>query len=146
MHGRDVPASDGSVYERLNPITGELATRAAAATLDDARAAAASAAAAFPAWSALGPSARRARLSAAADELERRAPDFYAAMAEETGATLAWGRFNVSLAAAMLREAAAMTTAVVGEIIPSDKPGLTAMALARAGRRRARHSALERAR
>ena len=129
MHGRDVPASDGSVYERLNPITGELATRAAAATLDDARAAAASAAAAFPAWSALGPSARRARLSAAADELERRAPDFYAAMAEETGATLAWGRFNVSLAAAMLREAAAMTTAVVGEIIPSDKPGLTAMAL-----------------
>ena len=29
----------------------------------------------------------------------------------------------------MLREAAAMTTAISGEIIPSDKPGLTAMAL-----------------
>ena len=35
-------------------------------------AAAASAAAAFPAWSLLGPGERRARLSAAADEIEAR--------------------------------------------------------------------------
>jgi acyl-CoA reductase-like NAD-dependent aldehyde dehydrogenase len=39
------------------------------------------------------------------------------------------GRFNVALAAAMLREAAALTTQVGGEIIPSDKPGALAMAL-----------------
>ena len=50
-------------------------------------------------------------------------------MADETGATEAWGRFNVTLAAAMLREAAALTTQVVGEIIPSDRPGVTALAL-----------------
>jgi len=50
-------------------------------------------------------------------------------MAEETGATEAWGRFNVALAAAMMREAAALTTQVVGEIIPSDRPGVTAFAL-----------------
>ncbi|MGD0564611.1 MAG: aldehyde dehydrogenase [Roseiarcus sp.] len=129
VHDRDVSASGGSVFERLNPITGEPATRAAAATIEDAKAAAASAAAAFPGWSAAGPGERRARLSAAAAELERRAGDFYEAMAEETGATEAWGRFNVALAATMLREAAAMTTSIVGELIPSDKPGLTAMAL-----------------
>ena len=129
LHGRDMAASDGAVYERLNPITGKTATRAAAATVDDARAAAAAAGAAFHGWSSLGPSERRKRLSAAADEIERRAVDFYEAMMKETGATEVWGRFNVSLAAAMLREAAAMTTSNVGEIIPSDKPGLTAMAL-----------------
>ena len=129
VHGRDIASSDGAVYERLNPVTGEPATRAAAASVDDAIAAAASAASAFPRWSAIGPGERRARLSAAATELERRAADFCDAMAEETGATEAWGRFNVALAATMLREAAAMTTAIAGEIIPSDKPGTIAMAL-----------------
>jgi vanillin dehydrogenase len=129
VHGRDLAGSTGAVYERLNPITGEPATRAAAASVDDARAAAASAAAAFPRWSATGPSERRARLDAAAAELERRASDVCQAMAEETGATESWGRLNVSLGAAMLREAAAMTTSVAGELVPSDKPGLVAMAL-----------------
>jgi acyl-CoA reductase-like NAD-dependent aldehyde dehydrogenase len=126
---RDLPAADGAVFERLNPITGDVATRAAAASVADAQAAAAAAAAAFPAWSALGPSERRARLAAAADALERRGPDFLAAMAEETGATEAWGRFNVALAAAMMREAAALTTQVKGAIIASDRPGVTAFAL-----------------
>jgi acyl-CoA reductase-like NAD-dependent aldehyde dehydrogenase len=50
-------------------------------------------------------------------------------MATETGATAGWAGFNVSLAADMLREAAAMTTQISGEIIPSDKPGCLAMAV-----------------
>jgi len=129
VSNRDLPAADGVVFERLNPITGNVATRAAAASVADAQAAAAAAAAAFPAWSALGPSERRRRLAAVADALERRGPDFVAAMADETGATEAWGRFNVALAAAMMREAAALTTQVTGEIIASDRPGVTAFAL-----------------
>jgi acyl-CoA reductase-like NAD-dependent aldehyde dehydrogenase len=125
----DLPAADGVVFERLNPITGDVATRAAAASVADAQAAASAAAAAFPAWSGLGPSERRRRLAAAADALEGRGDEFVAAMAEETGATEAWGRFNVALAAAMMREAAALTTHVTGEIIASDRPGVTAFAL-----------------
>src|SRR5208283_2385908 len=74
---------------------------------------------AFPSWSALGPGERRARLQAAAIELEAREEEFLEAMAEEIGATESWGRFNVALAASMLREAAAMTTAICGEVIPS---------------------------
>ena len=54
-------------------------------------------------------------------------------------------RFNVALAAAMLREAAAMTTQVDGEIIPSDRPGVDRVRAAPAGRRRARRRAVERA-
>ena len=37
--GKDVGASNGAIYERLNPVTGELASRAPAATPDDADAA-----------------------------------------------------------------------------------------------------------
>ena len=108
----DVPASDGGTFERLNPMTGEVATLAAAATAADAGNAVAAAAEAFPAWSALGPGERRARLLRAADCLERRAPDFVRAMAEETGSTAGWAHFNVFLATGMLREAAAMTTQI----------------------------------
>jgi acyl-CoA reductase-like NAD-dependent aldehyde dehydrogenase len=48
-------------------------------------------------------------------------------MIAETGATPAWAEFNVRLAADMLREAAAMTTQVVGEVIPSGTAGRIAM-------------------
>jgi len=37
--------------------------------------------------------------------------------------------FNLMLAASMTREAAAITTQIGGEVIPSDKPGCLAMAL-----------------
>jgi vanillin dehydrogenase len=127
--GKDCPASDGATFDRLNPMTGERATRAAAATIADAASAVSAAAAAFPAWSALGPGERRARLSRAAANLEARTADFVDAMAEETGSTAGWAHFNVHLAAGMLHEAAAMTTQIAGEIIPSNRPGLTAMAV-----------------
>ncbi len=53
-------------FERRDPVTGEVATRAAAATIADAVAAADAADAAFPAWSARGPNERRAMLTRAA--------------------------------------------------------------------------------
>jgi len=85
--------------------------------------------AAFPGWSALGPSERRSRINRAADLLARKAEDFTALMAEEIGASSAWAHFNVLLASGMLREAAAMTTQIAGEVIPSDRPGSFAMAI-----------------
>src|SRR5262249_44934541 len=112
-----------------NPVTGERATTAAAASVEDAKLAADAASIAFPAWSELGPNARRALLNKAADALEAKVEDFAAAMIEETGGTGPWARFNVALASGMLREAAAMTTQITGEVIPSDKPGLFAMAV-----------------
>lgn len=127
--GAERVASDGRTFRRLNPITGEVASEAPAATVADAIAAADAASAAFPAWAALGPNARRAALLKAADALAARGNEFVAAMAEETGATEPWARFNVMIASSMLREAAALTTQVAGEVIPSDKPGCMAMAV-----------------
>ncbi|HRD85527.1 MAG TPA: aldehyde dehydrogenase family protein, partial [Rubrivivax sp.] len=63
----------------------------------------------------------------AADALEARAPRFVEAVPAETGATGLWAGFNVMLAAGMIREAAALTTQIGGEIIPSDVPGSLAM-------------------
>ncbi|MGX5667965.1 aldehyde dehydrogenase [Rhizobium daejeonense] len=127
--GAEHAASTGRTFRRLNPVTGEVASEAAAATVADATAAADAAAAAFPAWSALGPNARRAILLKAADALAAKGDAFVAAMASEIGATVAWARFNVMLASSMLREAAALTTQVSGEVIPSDKPGCLSMAI-----------------
>jgi acyl-CoA reductase-like NAD-dependent aldehyde dehydrogenase len=92
-------------------------------------AAAEAAAAAFPDWSALGPNARRALLNRAADQLEARADAFVETMANELRASEPWARFNVMLGTGMVREAAAQTTQIAGEVIPSDKPGLLSLAL-----------------
>jgi acyl-CoA reductase-like NAD-dependent aldehyde dehydrogenase len=92
---RDVSAADGRTFERIDPLTGLVATEAAAATIADAVAAAEAAARAFAAWSALGPSERRAKLMAAAEVVSSRAEDFAEAMMAEIGATAAWCEFNV---------------------------------------------------
>ncbi|MFN7101512.1 MAG: aldehyde dehydrogenase [Pseudorhizobium sp.] len=125
----EVQASDGRRFERVNPISGEVATTAAAASVSDARRAADVAARAFPAWAGMAPGQRRKLLNAAADQLEGKAEEFVAAMAAETGATAGWAMFNVRLAADMLREAAAMTTQINGEVIPSNRAGSLAMAV-----------------
>ena len=44
-------------------------------------------------------------------------------------ATEGWARFNVMLATGMIREAAAITTQIGGEVIPSDKPGCMAFSI-----------------
>lgn len=123
------PRAAARQFERRNPVTGEVATRAAAASVEDGLAAVAAAQAAFPGWAAQGPNARRALLNKAAAAMEARASDFVDAMMAEIGATEGWARFNLMLAASMIREAAGLTTQISGEVIPSDKPGCIAMAV-----------------
>jgi benzaldehyde dehydrogenase (NAD) len=65
----------------------------------------------------------------AAAALEAKKDDFVAAMMAETGSTAGWAMFNLGLAAGMVREAAALTTQIAGEVIPSDKPGCLSLAL-----------------
>jgi benzaldehyde dehydrogenase (NAD) len=116
-------------FQRLNPLTGAPASSAQAMKASDIPAITARAAAGFPLWAAMGPNARRAVLMKAAVALESRADDFVAAMMGEIGATKGWAMFNLGLAASIVREAAALTTQISGEVIPSDKPGCLSMAL-----------------
>jgi len=129
IDGKAVAATGGRVFERRNPLDGSVASRAAAATPGDARAAVDAAARAFPAWSQTPPAKRRELLVKGAHALEARAADFTAAMSAETGASAIWAGFNVHLAADMLIEAAALTTQISGEVIPSNVPGSLAMAV-----------------
>jgi acyl-CoA reductase-like NAD-dependent aldehyde dehydrogenase len=127
--GTNVAAQGGATFERRSPVTGAVVSRAAAASAADARAACDAAAKAFPVWSALGPNARRKHLLEAAAKLRARSADFSRLCVEETGAIAGWGHFNTGFAATILEEAAAMTTQVTGETVPSDHPGTFAMAL-----------------
>jgi len=87
------------------------------------------AAEAFPAWSLSGPNLRRELLNRAAELLQARSERFVERMVAETGTSVGWAQFNVRGGIAALREAAALTTQVGGETIPSDQPGCLAMTL-----------------
>lgn len=125
--GESRPAANGELFKRANPFAKHDVTQAAAATVEDARAAAKAAHMAFMEYSQSGPGERRLKLLKAADLMEARQPDFIKRMMDETGATSGWAGFNVKVAAATLREAAALTTQVQGQLIPSDVPDSLAM-------------------
>ena len=129
INGAYVPAEGGRTFTRANPVTGDVVTEAAAASLSDVAKAVDAAAGAFSAWSVTAPGERRKKLMAAAANLTARADDIVQAMKEEIGATEAWARFNCMLASDMLVEAASLTTQIKGEVIPSNRPGSTAMAI-----------------
>jgi acyl-CoA reductase-like NAD-dependent aldehyde dehydrogenase len=126
------PASNGATFERRHPLSGELISTGAAATVEDAKAIAESSAAAFASWSTSGPSARRAILLKAADLLEGKVKEFCEVMAKEVGASELWAGFNVMGSASLLREAAGLTTQIQGETLPTDKPGTVSMTLRQA--------------
>ncbi len=132
INGEAAQARGGATFTRRNPFDGAVATTAPAASLADVQAAVDAAAAAFPAWRSTAPGQRRALLLKAAHALEARADDFARAMASEIGASGLWAGFNVHLAADMLVEAAALTTQIEGQIIPSDMPGSLAMGVRQA--------------
>ncbi len=102
-------AEAGAVYERHDPASDRVTTRAASASRQDARDAANAAAAAFPAWSHTTPQERSHILLQAAALVERRSQDFVSAMREEIGSTRAWAEFNCALGADMFRQAAKYT-------------------------------------
>ena len=120
-------ATEGKTFDRSHPLTGELVTRAAAASVSDAITAVDSAAAAFATWSKTGPSERRNILLKAADIMEQRTPELIEAMASEVGAAQLWAGFNGFLTTNLLREAAGLATQIQGETIPTDKPGVLSM-------------------
>jgi vanillin dehydrogenase len=127
--GEYVPAISGKTVETVESLTGEPIARVAAAGAEDVDRAVEAAAAALEAWSGMPPVARREILHRAATILGERATEIAATMSREMGATTPWCMFNAHVAKGMLSEAAAQTYSTVGQIIPSDVPGLTAFGM-----------------
>ncbi len=129
IDGQSMPAQGGATFDRIDPVKGSAASKAAAARSADVNAAVESAMKAFPEWAATGPGRRRELLLKSAEKLMAHQKDFVDCMIAETGATEPWAQFNVAFAAGILREAASITSQITGEVIPSDVPDNLAMAI-----------------
>jgi vanillin dehydrogenase len=129
INGDYVPALDGRTTQDLNPYTGEVYATVAAGGVADVRRAVDAAEAAFPAWAALSPSARRRIFLKAADILESRVAEVIEVMGGEVGAVAGWGGFNTMLATKMLQEAAAGISQSIGEVLTTDTGEQLSLAL-----------------
>ncbi len=129
IDGQWVGALDGTVYDDMNPYTGEIFARVPAGKRADARRAVDAAAAAFPAWSRTLPAQRQALFLKAAEILEGKRDEIVRILAEETGCTFGFAMFQTMFTPGLLREAAAQAHAPIGEIIPADLPGAMHMAI-----------------
>lgn len=106
--GHQQDAQGGATYDRLQPVSDQVATRAASASVRDAIEATNAAAAAFPVWSQTSPQARAGILCRAADLIRQRQDDFVEVVAHEIGGSERWARFNCDLAADIFRHAASL--------------------------------------
>lgn len=127
--GDTVAANNAATYDRLDPITSRVATRASAASTHDAMEAANSAAAAFPAWSGTSADKRAAILSEAADQIIARTDEFKTIMADEIGASEKFAEFNCQVGAKILRHAASMCDQIESFSEIKDEHGRTSMAI-----------------
>ncbi|MBD3679978.1 MAG: aldehyde dehydrogenase [Rhodobacteraceae bacterium] len=121
INGRSVGSPEGVTYERRDPMSDAVVTRASAGCVEDALAAADAAAAAFPSWSSTRPDERAALLHEAARLFEARGDEVVAIAANEIGSSEAWIRFNIEIACQILRQAAELA-ALVGEEHPDVAP------------------------
>jgi acyl-CoA reductase-like NAD-dependent aldehyde dehydrogenase len=121
--GEWVDAEGGKTFEDRDPFGGEVVANVPASSRADARRAVEAAAAAFPAWSQTAPEARQLVFLHAADQLESRRDEVVDLLARETGSTFGFAMFQMHFVAGLLRQAAAIPYAPLGQVLPTDIPG-----------------------
>jgi acyl-CoA reductase-like NAD-dependent aldehyde dehydrogenase len=129
--GEWIDADSGATFDDADPFTGGVVARVPAGARSDARRAIEAAGAALVGWSTTPPAARQAIFLRAAEILERRREELVSLLARETGCGFGFGVFQLDFVAGLLRHAAALAYAPIGEILPSDLPGAFAMAVRR---------------
>jgi acyl-CoA reductase-like NAD-dependent aldehyde dehydrogenase len=118
--GEWAPATGGATFDDFDPFTGDIVARVAAGTRADARRAVDAAAEAFPGWWKTPPAEKQRIFLKAADVLESRAEDVAGWLTRETGSTFGFAMFQLHFVPGLLRQAAALAYAPIGEVIPSD--------------------------
>jgi len=127
--GEWVASTSGATFDDLDPYTGQVMAHPPRGTGDDAAAAVAAAAEAFPDWAALPPAAKQDLFLRAADLLRERQPELVRLATVETGCTFGFGMFQTEFVIGLLRQGAGLVYAPTGTVIPSDMPGALAMGL-----------------
>jgi len=120
-------SQNGETFEDKDPYTGEVVARMANGSRADARRAVEAADAAFATWSKAPPAQRQRIFLSAADILERRSDEVVSWLARETGCGFGFGMFQMGFVPGLLRQAAGVAYAPLGQILPSDLPGAFAM-------------------
>lgn len=122
LDGAALPIDQNHVFPIVNAASGKTVHYAQGATVDQALAAADSAAKAFKTWKKATVSVRRDLLLKTADIFEARMQQFMKYQIDETSTDETWARMNVTLAVNYLKETAARISSVTGSIPQIDKP------------------------
>ncbi|WP_296424610.1 aldehyde dehydrogenase family protein [Yoonia sp.] len=123
INGERYAAASGLTFDRRDPFSDAVVSRAPAACAAEALKAVNAAAAAFGDWSATPGHARAALLLKAADALGDREDAFFDHMAGEVGASRDWVRFNLKLAQGILRQAAELPALMQDERVQNAAAG-----------------------
>ncbi|MBM2616027.1 aldehyde dehydrogenase family protein [Actinoplanes sp. LDG1-06] len=129
--GAEVGPAGGGWHPDYDAYTRAVLAEVASGDADDARAAIEAAHAAFPAWAAMPPTERQVIFLRAADALARRADEVLGLLAAETGCGPVFGHMQLDFCLALLRQAAGLAHAPIGQILPTDLPGSRALAVRR---------------
>lgn len=131
IDGEWTAAADGSLFEDINPYTGQTFASVANGSRADAEKAVVAAHSAFPGWASTPPGEKRLIFLKAAEILETRQKDIARLLAVETGTTIAFAGYQAKLAPNYFREAACQVHRITGKILPSDIPGSFSMVMRR---------------
>ena len=126
INGQEVTTKN--TLDVVNPATGKVQWRSAAASRGDAVKAVEAAQAAFPAWAKTKPSKRRDIFLKAADILQSRAEELGAYMVEETGSEPFFAAgFNVPTSVELLKDAAGRIVTIAGQAPVMGEEGKSAI-------------------
>src|SRR5258705_6715112 len=116
-------AENGRTFDDLEPYSGKIYAKIAAASKKDMNFALTAAAKAFPGWAATTPEQRTELLFKAATIIKKRRAEIAEILAKETGSTISFATFQQDLLATTLEKGAAWAYGNKGEVLQSNVPG-----------------------
>jgi len=116
-------AENGRTFDDLEPYSGKIFAKVAAASRKDMNIALTAATEAFPAWAATTPAQRAELLFKAAAIIKRRRSEIAEILAKETGSTISFATFQQDLLAGTLEMGAGWAYEIKGEVLQSNVPG-----------------------
>ncbi len=127
INGKWQESATGTVFEVINPATGQAFATIHQPSVDDVDTAVAAAVAAGKEWRNTGPTVRERILIKAAEILERRRDEISQLLIQESGCVYGVAWFQIEASIDSIRSAAGECRRLAGETIPSDIPGLLSM-------------------
>jgi acyl-CoA reductase-like NAD-dependent aldehyde dehydrogenase len=131
IDGKWTPSGDQATFGVRNPYDDSLYAQAAAGTATEANLAVTAADLASPAWADLAPARKQELFLRAAEIVERRRDDLARILAEETGSSLRFTRFQQDVVVKVLRQAAGWVYETRGEILATGDTGTLSVGVRR---------------